>query len=208
MSVRKTYLKNKGYIRKDGSIKFTKVTMFCLPMLGFHFKDFGDSLLNVYSTHDESPHLYVVILNPYKDNPGLNIVLDKLRSHPNFVEETKDDDEYEIILKLKLDSNHEDDYYKVMSGDYSKISEDYKKILTRLYSDFKHDLNLPPKINADGLVDTSMAEVLDPSLEKKKIVAKHFGVELSSVKELISKPDLRYELYRTIEELNSEEEIV
>jgi len=45
-------------------------------------------------------------------------------------------------------------------------------------------------------------------LEKKKVIAQHFGVEVSSVKELISKPDIRYELYRKTSELLNEEEAV
>jgi len=207
MSIRKTYLKNKGYIRENGNIKHTKVTMFCLPMFGIHHKDFGNHLLNVYALHEEVPYLYVVVLNPYKEDKGLTIVLDKLRGHPNFLEETRDDEDYEIVIKLKLDSHWEDDYYKIMSGDYSQLSEDYKKILINVFSDRKEDLSKPPVI-VDGQVLTTMHEVLYPTLEKKKVIAKHFGVEDSSVKELISKPDIRYELYRKTSELLNEEEAV
>lgn len=207
MSIRKTYLRNKGYIRENGNIKHTKVTMFCLPMYGIHYKDFGNHLLNVHTIQEDNPYLYVLILNPYKEDPHLNKVLDKLRNHYNFVEETRDDEDYEIVIKMKLDSHWEDDYYKIMSGDYSQLSEDYKKILINLFSDRKEDLTKPPKI-IDGQVLTTMHEVLYPTIEKKKVIAKHFGVEVSSVKELISKPDIRYELYRKTSELLNEEEAV
>lgn len=207
MSIRKTYLKNKGYIKQNGKIKHTKVTMFCLPVFGMHYMEFGDHLLNVYTLQEDNPYLYVVVLNPYKEDKGLNIVLDKLRLHPNFVEESRDDEDYEIVIKLKLDSHWEDDYYKIMSGDYSKLSDDYKKILIKFFSDKKEDLTKAPNI-VDGQVQTTMHEVLYPTLEKKKVIAKYFGVEVSSVKELISKPDIRYELYKKTSELLNEEEAV
>ena len=206
MSIRITYLKENNYIRSDGSIKFTKVTMFCLPMIGLKYKEFEDHLLNVYSNHEESPHLYVVIKNPQNENKTLTIIINKLRSNHSLVEEYLDDDGYELVFKLKLDNKYEDDYYKILSGDYSKISEEYKKVLVDIYSSNVHDLSKPPTIS-DGQVLTTMYEVLYPTIEKKKVIAKHFGVEVSSIKELISKPDIRYELYKKTNELNNEEEI-
>lgn len=207
MSVRRVYLENKGYIRKDGSIKYTKVTRFCLPMFGLHYDDFGNHLLNVYSLHEESPHIYIVVQNPYKEDYRLNDVLEKLRAHPNFVEEFKDDEDNEIVYKLILNPKHEDDYYKIISGDYSKISDDYKNVLTKVYSDHRYNVTKPPVI-VDGQVLTTMHEVLYPSPEKRAIIAKHFGVEVSSVRELISKPDIRYELYKKTSELFNEEQAI
>lgn len=202
MSIRKTYLSKKGYVRKDGSIKHTKMTMFCLPLLGLSYHDFGKNLINVYSSQEDNIYLYIVLDNPYEQS--VDSLINKIKARKDFIEEFKDDSDNEYILKLKISGIYEDDYYKIMSGEYSKISKIYKDILVKTYSDRTHDLSKPPTI-VDGQVLTTMYEVLYPTEEKKKVIAKHFGVEISSVKELISKPDIRYELYRKVDELKEEE---
>lgn len=202
MSIRKTYLNKKGYVRKDGSIKHTKMTMFCLPLLGLSYHDFGKNLINVYSSQEDNIYLYIVLDNPYEQS--VDNLINKIKARKDFIEEFKDDSDNEYILKFKISGIYEDDYYKIMSGEYSKISKVYKDILIKMYSDRTHDLNKPPTI-VDGQVLTTMHEVIYPTEEKKKVIAKHFGVEISSVKELISKPDIRYELYRKVDELKEEE---
>ena len=71
MSLRLTYLQNKGYVREDKSIRHTKVTVFCLPMLGLRDKDFNDFLLNVHIKHegeDAYPFFYIITQNIAKIN--------------------------------------------------------------------------------------------------------------------------------------------
>ena len=45
MSLRLAYLTENGYVASDGDLRHTKVTNFCLPMYGFHKRDFKNKLL-------------------------------------------------------------------------------------------------------------------------------------------------------------------
>lgn len=199
MSLRLMYLKENGYVTNDGDLRHTKVTNFCLPMYGFHKRDFKNKLLNVYILHEDDPCLYVVTLN---DN-SITDVLTKLSANEHFIESFDDDDGKELIFKLKVPQKHEEDYFKILNGIYSEISKEYKEILKQFYTNNIYALDVPPLI-VNGQVATTMWEILNPSIKKKEQVAKHFGVDISNVKELMSKPDLKYELYTKANQLNNQ----
>lgn len=204
MSLRLTYLKNKGYVTDDGSLRHTKVTNFCLPMYDIHILEFGENLINVYIQQETEPYLYIVVLN--KDEPMLVRVLTKISSNEYFESSYDDDEEKELVFRLKVPTKYIEDYYKIIAGRYSEISLEFKTKLTSkvFYGNYIYNLNEPPLI-LNGQVATTMFEVLNPSVKKKQIIAKHFGVELSSIVELISKPDLRYEMYKKVSDLFNEE---
>ncbi len=197
MSFRLTYLKSKGYVKEDGSIKYTKATRFCLPMLGIWMGDFGELLLNVHIETDHPPHLCIVVLN--KSGYDLDIIADKIRENPLFISQEVDDNGNEVVYFVGIPERYHDDYYLVLEGRYSQLSLPYKTRLTSYYGTnvYPHD---NPLI-VDDQVATTMFEVINPSQKKREVVAKHFGVEITSVKELIAKPDLSYEGYKKCEEL-------
>ena len=200
MSVRLTYLKDNGYALDNGDIKHTKVTTFCLPMLGTLTKEFGKDIINVHI--DDKNNLYLVVLN--SKNKQVEELLSKLSEHECFLESYDDDDGKELVFKFKVPEKHLNDYHAILDGKYSEISREYKELLTsdKYYKVTYFPLNEPPVI-INGQVATTMWETLYPSIKKKEVVAKHFGVEVSSVLELMAKPDLKYELYRKTEQLNT-----
>lgn len=204
MSLRLTYLRNKGYVTEDGDLRHTKVTNFCLPMYDIHRLEFGENLINVYIQHEVDPYLYIVVLN--KDEPMLVRVLTRISSNEHFDSSYPDDDNNELVFKIKVPDKYIEDYYKIIAGRYSEISLEFKTKLTSklYYGNYIYNLNEPPLI-VNGQVATTMFEILNPSLKKKQVIAKHFGVEVSSVIELIEKPNLRYELYKKASDLFNEE---
>ncbi len=205
MSLRLTYLKSKGYVDEDGSInKHTKATNFCLPMIGVWVGDFGkDLLINAHIENVHPPHLCIVMLN--KSSYELDVVAGKLRENPLFISQEEDDDGIEVVYCVGIPARYWDDYYLVLEGRYSQLSLPYKTKLTTLYGNTVYPTSDSPLI-IDGQVATTMFEVLNPSQKKREIIAKHFEVEVTSVKELIAKPNLSYEGYRKCSELFIEEE--
>lgn len=201
MSSRLTYLKDNGYVKEDGRLRHTKVSNFCLPMFDLHIDDFKEKLINVYIQHEPEPHLYVITL----PDDNITDVLIRLNNHENFIESYDDDDGKELIFKLSIPSKYTEDYYKVLSGSYSQVSLEYKHLLKKFYGNNVYDLSVPPLI-VNNQVATTMWEILNPSIKKREQVAKHFGVDINSVKELISKPDLKYELYKKANQLYNQEE--
>jgi len=205
MSLRLAYLKQQGYVKDDGDLRHTKVTNFCLPMIGLHRRDFKGKLLNVYIQHTDEQYLYIVVLNT--DDEDVVKVLKKINDHEDFVESFNDDDNKELVFVVKVPKKHEDDYYKILNGLYSEISQGYKNILKVFYTNNVYDLNDAPLI-VNGQVATTMWEILNPSVRKREIVAKHFEVDIKDVKELMSKPDLKYEVYKNIKDLNNDKDNV
>ena len=205
MSLRLAYLKQQGYVKDDGDLRHTKVTNFCLPMIGLHRRDFKGKLLNVYIQHTDEQYLYIVVLNT--DDEDVVKVLKKINDHEDFVESFNDDDNKELVFVVKVPKKHEDDYYNILNGLYSEISQGYKNILKVFYTNNVYDLNDAPLI-VNGQVATTMWEILNPSVRKREIVAKHFEVDIKDVKELMSKPDLKYEVYKNIKDLNNDKDNV
>ena len=205
MSLRLAYLKQQGYVKDDGDLRHTKVTNFCLPMIGLHRRDFKGKLLNVYIQHTDEQYLYIVVLNT--DDEDVVKVLKKINDHEDFVESFNDDDNKELVFVVKVPKKHEDDYYKILNGLYSEISQGYKNILKVFYTNNVYDLNDAPLI-VNGQVATTMWEILNPSVRKREIVAKHFEVDIKDVKELMSKPDIKYEVYKNIKDLNNDKDNV
>lgn len=208
MSRRMAYLKNMGYVNEEGVLRHTKLTNFCIPMFGVCAKDFGDSLINAHFLHmNESaePHLFIIVHN--KDNHDEKVVnvLQKLASHSEFIKQYTDDDGAELVYVLRIPNQNLDDYYKILCGDYSQVSNEYKQVLKKFYTNKVYNLNDSPLI-INGQVATTMWEILNPSKAKRAIIAKHFETDVANIKELISKPNKRYEIYRTVQELYNEEE--
>lgn len=206
MSRRMAYLKNNGYVSDEGVMKYTKVTNFCIPMFGVCAKDFGDSLINAHISHNGNEHnFYIIVLkDKIHNNKNNTELVTRLSEHKDFVESFDDDEGKELVFKFKIPQEHHDDYYKILSGSYSKISDEYKTVLEKFYGKKVYPLNEKPLI-LNGQVATTMWEILNPSIKKKEIIAKHLNVDISSVVELISKPDLRYELYQSTNELYNQE---
>lgn len=197
MSRRLAYLRENGYVTADGDLRHTKVTNFCLPMLDVYKGDFKDRLLNVYIDEKNGPHMYLIIQTPCDEIASL---IERLHEHDEFTESYDDDNGDEFVIKLKVPEECLEDYYKILSGTYSQISTDYKNVLKKYYGNSIYNLNDTPLI-INGQVATTMWEILNPSQKKREIIANHFGADVKDVKELISKPDLKYEMYKKVEEL-------
>lgn len=209
MSLRLTYLKSKGYVLDDGSIRHTKVTQFCLPMFDLHYNWFDGALINAHIQENVETCLYIIFLAKRIKDEKVQALIGNLASNKNLVDYYLDDDNAELVYKLRIPEQYLDDYDKIIDGQYSKISLPYKtKLTSRYYYDNTvYDLKQPPLI-INGQVATTMFEILNPSPKKREIIAKHFGVEVSSIVEFISKPNLRYELYKRPSELFNEEQYI
>ncbi len=197
MSLRLAYLKSKGFAKEDGSIKHTKATNFCLPMLGLCPRDFGEILLNVHIESDHPPHLCIVVLN--KNTYDLDAIASRIRSNPLYISQEEGDNGNEVVYFVGIPEKYYDDYYLVLEGRYSQLSLPYKTKLTSCHGNNVYPHNSPVII--DGQVATTMFEVINPSQKKREVIAKHFDVDISSVNELIAKPNLDYERYRKCSEL-------
>jgi hypothetical protein len=169
----------------NNQISYTYSTRLLLPMLGLKSSDFK-KLINVHINDNEDSYLIVIVENT--DESTVDIVRCTINDY--YIEHYTNEDE--ICIKFKIPNAYLSDFEKFKIGNYSGFSDDYKKRLTIMYGQ-----QVIPK----G-IDVSMYDVIHPRLEKRKAISERTGESLSLIKEVMSSPDLDYEIYKSINQLN------
>lgn len=176
---------------------FTKTTLFLLPILGYTYRDFfinnKNYLHNCYISDLDKPKMYCVFDNS-EQNDSLTIVQNRLIGNYSFVSRYFDNDNLELVYSFNLGSDFEDDFYKFLDGQYSKLSKDLKDILIFCYGKQTDVTNFK----------STIYEAIYPTDDKRITIAKALGVEVSEIKEVFDKPDIRVELYKKYEDLINE----
>lgn len=183
---RKDYLSKIGKF-KDGRIKHTFSTKFLLPMINYNsLEDFLGTLVNVHINGSlANPELILVLEN--NTNVSRDIV--RCRINPQYVEDTLQDDE--IIIRFNIPAKYLNSYAKFIEGKYSYFDNDYKEKLKSIYSD---------RVFPTG-INVSMYDIIYPRYDKRKALASEYNVAVELIEEVIDKPDLDYEIYKSIKQL-------
>lgn len=194
MSLRKKWLQSQKLISKTG-IEYTKSTYFLMPMLGYQKNDFishetkDNFLINCHIDDIANPSLVIVLDN--NNDVNLEVLLYKNDINSQFEGSELEDDGQQIILKYKLDSRYHSDFYKFIEGRFSEMSQTYKARLVGLYGRKSNNIDHRP----------SIFDALYPTSSKRKQWADYLGVDVDLIKEVSSKPDIDYELFKSIEEI-------
>ena len=194
MSLRKKWLQNQKLISNNG-IDHTKSTYFLMPMLGYQKNDFvshgtkDNFLINCHIDDLINPSL-IIVLDNNKD-VNLEMLLYKNDINSQFEGSALEEDGEQILLKYKLDSRYYSDFYKFIDGKFSEMSQTYKSRLIGLYGRKSNNQDHRP----------SIFDALYPTSSKRKQWADYLGVDVDMIKEVSSKPDMDYELFKSTEEL-------
>lgn len=191
MNFRKKY-------QKDNKIRLTKTGLFMLPTLGFPLEVYSGILINVFTTNNiDKPEILVIFDNSIGDHL-LPLLIKKLQTHENFIEKIKDDDDKEIAMKFNIPEDYKEDYYKMMSGDYSKFSVKLKNLL--FSPGFYKKGIAKNKLTDYGLPAYSLFEAIYPTQNKIEELEENLGCKLEKP-EILDKPQIEHELYKTIKQL-------
>ncbi len=191
MQQRLEWLTNNGYIQED-IIKYTKTTRFLMPLIGiseFSLEYIKPKLLiNAHCAETDDKIIYV-ILNKLDFPEEVNdyFILQNLNEH--FIDHIEEEEE--LILIYKVPDHFNDDYIKILNGDYSKTTEAYKQIMLRIYGLHKHDKSYL----------TTVYDCLYPTEVKRKQIANYFEVNYKDIDEVCSKPNMDYEIFKPLEKL-------
>lgn len=113
--------------------QLTVSSLFLLPMLGYNTNYFevGRFLVNCYAFTDLDPEAEPSIYLLYRFNSGdedYEALESRLLKHTFFVKQFHPDN-YSVLYKFKLPEVVYPDYFKVMEGKYSQLSEPTKDII-------------------------------------------------------------------------------
>lgn len=188
MSKRKEFLIKEGRIKRDKTLINTFTSTFLLPLIKITSSDFGKNFINAYIHNVDKPCIYVVCsYNEEDDNLMRGIV--RSRINPNFIEtEIKSD---EIILKFTIPQESLNIFQLFIEGKYSQFPEKYKRYLCSIYG---------VAVEKETRY-ASVYNVLYPQDYKRKQIADFLKVDKELIKEVLDIPDMNYENYKDIEEL-------
>lgn len=195
MQGRLVWLNENGYIDINGNLSNTRTTKFLMPLIGVSEKGLDGYCLNMFiNAHikDKEELMLCIILNKldFPEQSKEFVILQHLNEH--FVKYVEEDEEY--VIEYLIPSHFKDDYDKVLKGEYSKTSSPYKQIMTRVHGNNRDETDHLCFVN----------EVLNPTDAKRELLAKRLFVSKSLISEVSSKPNLSYEIYKTINQLKEE----
>lgn len=194
------WLKDNGYCSLDGEINHTRSTKFLLPLVGITEMDIekiGKNLLiNVHYLITDKKIQIIVVLALDQFNEKIDDFVRHQRFNENFerdfVNTITNDNDYLLIYNLPM--QFKDDFNLFIEGKYSKMSEAYKSIILRVYTDSVDLKDYRPTIS----------EALYPTDMKRKLMAEHYLLDdYRIIDEVSAKPNKQYEAYHTIEELKN-----
>jgi len=118
----------------------TLATFFILPMLGKHADDYP-RFRDCFTNDDEHPeykdhiHVYTRVGG---GNRGQDYGEEELYKHPNFV--TSFDDNFDCTYAtyvFSVPDEWKEDFNKVCAGNVATVSEDYQKLVRKIYPKLK-----------------------------------------------------------------------
>lgn len=150
-------------------VKFNKSRYFVLPILGENINSFTH-LNNVYIgdfTHPEYVNCLFILYNKKEDR------LERLSYFKDMYELNG-----KYMYVYQIPENHLDDLNKFTNGDYSKLSDDYKRRIIKYVP-----------------LSTNVKDIINPTEQGLKSLADKLGVKSLYKKEVYSIPNLEEEIY-------------
>lgn len=191
MQKRLMWLENNGYTNEN-VVTHTKTTRFLMPLIGiseFSLEHINPKLLiNAHCASTDDKLIYI-ILNKFHFPEEAESYLELQNLNEHFIDYI--DEEQEYILIYKIPQHFEDDYIKILKGDYSLTSEHYKQVMIRVYGIAQHKDNH----------QATVYDVLFPTEFKRKQLAERVEHDITEIIEVCSKPDMDYEIFKPIEKL-------
>lgn len=173
--------------------KRTKTTLFMLPTI-FPNNSLVSTeyFVNAFIDDTQFKHqLSGVIFILFKTDPKgykWQMLAQKLRSKTEYVLEYfcgMQDGKYLIMMVFKIPEKYTNEYQCFINGQYSKFSENYKKLFPR----HVYDERAQPK-------ESTIWQVLYKVEELKKSMENYFDVDFAPEDELWGEPEPKFEVYR------------
>lgn len=189
MSFRKKYI-------KENNITSNKTTIFLLPIFGYARSYYTDKFIGMYLEGLDTKNPRVACVFENVDDEDLTMHIYKLANTHYFDESIVDDSNKEVVLFLKVESKYKEDLNKLINGQYSEFSTLYKDLLIKHYG-----VGTNTKFLNDERPGVSVHDAINPTKEKRQLLANALLVDVGLIKEVLDKPELEEERYYTVKEL-------
>lgn len=206
MSTRRKIIKdNKLYGGKS-----TKATHFLLPFYGWGKAFYTDYLISV-NIKDDLKEPRIIFIFDNIDEDSLLTQIYKLTNHHCYEDSWYDDDNKEVIVSMKIPKEFIKDYRLFLEGKYSKFSDKYKEILTKIYGRGVHPLfEINEKGERIGFSKTAhkvtVFEAITPTNDKRIAIGRRLGINLPEDAEVFDRVNIEEESYLSIKELKEKYE--
>jgi hypothetical protein len=193
MNLRKKWiLDNKDKLHVGG--RYTKTTLFLLPILGVYYKDFmydKSYLVNCFISNNLDNSEIILILHNEEYEPIISLV-QRLTCNSLFSESWTDNDDKETVLSFDLKKNWNIDFKRFVRGRYSLFSAELKEKLIKCYG----TLSAPDH-------KASVYDAIVPSKQKKEALSEFLGTDIKELPngEVLDIPRLEIEQYYTYKNL-------
>jgi len=167
-------------------------------MLGvklYHNNDTVNYLIDVNFIQDGFPKIVFVFENI--DYEPLKSDIYRMSCLPEYIDCEYDDNEKEICIYFDVPKEYKADFELFTKGLYSGFSNKYKDLLINEYGDGS-GVGVSDKT---GLPNISLFDAINPSEDKKLLMAKQLGVKVSDIIEVLDPPNLKEEEFKKINEL-------
>lgn len=189
---RREYLTSVGKVSSSGNIEHTFCTSFLLPAVGYCRKEFNNRLINVHIDKDFRDPALILIIDY---TPGIEESIERLKKNKIYDSYLIEDSE--VAIRFKVPYKYHDNFYKFLDGKYSEFDNEYKQILINING---------RKVNSTSGAVT-IYDTIFPRKDKIKQIAEELNVSVSIMpKEVFDPPNLDYEVYKTLQELQEEQQ--
>lgn len=171
---------------------------FILPMVGINYKNLPSNFINCYIKVDNENYYCMLVFDKTRDYDEIfyhfmnNI-------HTNNKHLLKYDDlEEEVIFIFKIPEILKEDFKFFMDGKYSKFSEEYKKVLCNFFG---------RKSKQEDYTVTEYNAIYPEDFKRKQIASylsyENSEIDWKLIKEVLHRPDLEREIFKSIDVLLS-----
>lgn len=171
---------------------------FILPMVGINYKQLPSNFINCYVRIENDVQYCILIFDKLIDYDEIFYhFMNNVNNNNKHLLETNDYEE-EVVFIFRIPELLKDDFNLFMQGKYSKFSEEYKKIICNFFG----------KKSIQDHHTVTEYNTIYPEDFKRKQIAKYLSYEpLDSIidwkiiNEVLHRPDLDKEVYKTIDVL-------
>jgi hypothetical protein len=171
--------------------KATKCHTFILPMFGLKSTLLPNNYINTY-IYDSNSVVLVCSKPEEKEISGFDRFLATINENGDYSK--YEDTSEEILLYFTIPDNFKSDFNKIIKGEYSKTSTNYKSLIVKAYG----------RTSIKDTYKVTAYNTLYPQEFKRKQIADRLGVETKLISEVLDSPDLNYEIYKPLHELTKQ----
>jgi len=173
-------------IELEGYKKPNLCCTFVLPMCEINYRSFPSNFINAYLNDN---YQILVIFEKHSENRTFETFADYIKSNKNYKGSFEEEDE--VILIFDIPNRNKENYDLFIDGKFSKFTKEFKSLLCNYYG----------TQSEKNTYKVTEYNTIYPEKFKRQQIADRLGVSISDIEEVMDKPDLNKEQYKSINQI-------